>query len=103
MSDCSYCGGRGVAKDAAGVVRCRACEELYRRGMRSRDWALPLESCPWASGHAVAVEPGGPAVDLSELLGDPRDAHGLTACPWCRGWADRELEFFRGACRGGEA
>ena len=88
MTGCRYC-------EAAteGQRLCLACERGEARGRQARDWQVPLEHCPWATGRR----------DMVEVYGDPRDFHGLTTCAWCHGWAERELELYRQACEQGEA
>lgn len=89
MSRCRYC----EAETAPGKLSCEVCARGEARGRQARDWQVPIDQCPWASGRA----------DMVEVYGDPRDFHGLTTCAWCHGWAERELGLYREACRRGTA
>jgi len=89
VSGCRYC----EAETPAGVATCETCARGEARGRQARDWQVPLDHCPWASGRR----------DMVEAYGEPADFHGLTTCAWCHGWADRELELYRQACGRGEA
>jgi hypothetical protein len=89
VSRCRYC----EAETAPGKLSCEVCARGEARGRQARDWQVPIDQCPWASGRA----------DMVEVYGDPRDFHGLTTCAWCHGWAERELGLYREACRRGTA